>query len=278
MKRIAAALKTAMRRSVRFLALLPLPATAPAFGCGARICTLAFLVSITAFAAEDAAKGLQNDPGITRSQADAILDELKQIRRLLEGQVKPAAVTPGPQKRAVKVQSGYSLGSDTAPLTLIEFTDYQCPFCRGFQNNTFDQIRKLYIDTGRLRFISRNLPLDIHADAMRSAEAALCAGDQGRYWPMRDFLFKSPSLATERILDSAQNLKLDPETFRACLDGEKHKTEILNDVSDAQALQINGTPAFVVGKTTAFGVEGYVTVGALTFAQFEAALKAIEAP
>lgn len=278
MKRIAAALKTAMRRSVHFLALLPLLAAAPAFACSACVCTLAFLVSITAFAAEDAARGLKDDPGITRSQADAILDELTQIRRLLEGQVKPAAVPPVPQKRTVKVQGGYSLGSDTAPLTLIEFTDYQCPFCRGFQNNTFDQIRKLYIDTGRLRFISRNLPLDIHPDAMRSAEAALCAGDQGRYWPMRDFLFKSPSLATERILDSAQNLKLDPEVFRACLNGEKHKTEILNDVSDAKALQINGTPAFVVGKTTAFGVEGYVTVGALTLAQFDAALKASEAP
>jgi protein-disulfide isomerase len=278
MKRIAADLKTAMRRSWRFLALLPRPAATQAFACSACVCTLAFLVSITAVAAEDAAKGLKDEPGMTRSQADAILDELKQIRRLLEGQVKSAAVTPTPQKRTIRVQSGYSLGSDTAPLTLIEFTDYQCPFCRGFQNSTFDQIRKLYIDTGRLRFISRNLPLDIHPDAMRSAEAALCAGDQGGYWPMRDFLFKSPSLATERILDSAQNLKLDSEVFRACLDGEKHKTEILNDVSEARALQINGTPAFVVGKTTAFGVEGYVTVGALTLAQFDSALKASEAP
>jgi protein-disulfide isomerase len=278
MKRIAAALKTAMRRSLRFVALLPPPAAARMFVCSTCVCTLALLVSITAVAAEDAAKGPKDDPGITRSQADAILDELKQIRVLLEGQVRPAAVNPTAQKRTVKVQSGHSLGSDTAPLTLIEFTDYQCPFCRGFQNNTFDQIRKLYIDTGRLRFISRNLPLDIHPDAMRSAEAALCAGDQSQYWQMRDFLFRSPSLATERILDSAQNLKLDSEVFRACLEGEKHKTEILNDVSEAKALQINGTPAFVVGKTTAFGVEGYVTVGALTLAQFEAALRASEAP
>ncbi len=279
MKRIAAAFKSAMRRSWHFTALLQERAGTRLFACSVCFCTLAFLVSVPGVAAADAASGLKDEPGITRSQADAILDELKQIRRLLEGQVKTTAVTPGPQKRTVRVQSGYnSLGSDTAPLTLIEFTDYQCPFCRGFQNSTFDQIRKLYIDTGKLRFISRNLPLDIHPDAMRSAEAALCAGDQGQYWPMRDFLFKSPSLTTERILDSAQNLKLDSQVFRACLDGEKHKTEILNDVSETRTLQINGTPAFVVGKTTTFGVEGYVTVGALTLAQFNEALKAIEAP
>lgn len=262
----------------RFLALFPLSAIARACAGSACLCTLALLISVTAVAADDAAKGAKDEPGITRSQADAILDELKQIRGLLEAQVKPAVANPTAQKRTVRVQSGYSLGSDTAPLTLIEFTDYQCPFCRGFQNNTFDQIRKLYIDTGRLRFISRNLPLDIHPDAMRSAEAAMCAGDQGGYWPMRDFLFTSSSLSTERILESARNLKLDSEMFRACLDGEKHKTEILNDVNEAKALQINGTPAFVVGKTTTFGVEGYVTVGALSLAQFDAALKASEAP
>jgi protein-disulfide isomerase len=261
MKRIAAAtpFETAFRRSRNLLALLPLLAGIPAF-------------------AQDAAKDVKDELEITRSQADAILDELKQIRRLLEGQVKPAAVTPGPQKRTVKVQQGYSLGSDTAPLTMIEFTDYQCPYCRGFENNTFDQIRKLYIDTGRLRFVSRNLPLDIHPEAMQSAEAALCAGDQSQYWPMRDFLFKTQSLATERILEFAQDLKLDLKVFRACLEGEKHKTEILSDVSEARALQINGTPAFVIGKTTGFGVEGYVTVGAPPFAQLDATLKAGEAP
>jgi protein-disulfide isomerase len=161
---------------------------------------------------------------------------------------------------------------------MIEFTDYQCPFCRGFESATFDQIRKEYIDTGKLRFVSRNLPLEMHPDAMRSAEAALCAGDQGQYWSMRDFLFTSQSLAVERILESAQNLKLNIEVFRSCLEGEKHKTEILNDVSDSRALQIDGTPAFVIGKTTAGGVEGYVTTGALPFAQFDAKLKASEAP
>src|SRR5579863_2780177 len=100
--------------------------------CSVLLALLSLMAAFPAFAAEAAE--------ITHSQADAILDELKQIRRLLEGQVKPAAVPPGPQKRTVKVDGGYSLGSDTAPLTMVEFTDYQCPFCRGFENNTFDEI------------------------------------------------------------------------------------------------------------------------------------------
>lgn len=235
---------------------------------------LSIIVSVAAFAADD----VRGDAGITRSQADAILDELKQIRHLLEGQAKPTPIAIAPPKRAVKVEGGYTLGSETAPLTMVEYTDYQCPFCRSFEGSTFDEIRKQYIDTGKLRFVSRNLPLEIHHDAMNSAEAALCAGDQGQYWPMRELLFKSPSLANDRIVDFAQNLKIDVPLFRSCLEGEKHKAEILNDVRDAQALQITGTPAFVIGKTTGFGVEGYVTAGALPFAQFDAKLKASQLP
>ena len=237
------------------------------------------LCPAASFPAEQSAAGAEDSqPSITRSQADSILDELRQIRHLLEGQAKPSSLPAPPQLRSLKLQGGYTLGSEKAPVTMVEFTDYQCPFCRGFEKNTFDQIQKLYIDTGKVRFITRNLPLDIHPDAMRSAEAALCTGDQGQFWPMRDFLFQSPSLAAQLILDSAQTFKLDLAAFRTCIEGEKHKEDILTDVKDAQALQIHGTPAFLIGKTTSYGVEGYVTTGALPFAQFDAKLKASEAP
>jgi protein-disulfide isomerase len=234
-----------------------------------------------AFAAQDLSNTATNktnnasgESGISRSQAEAILDELKQIRQLLAGQAKPPAAVPAPQKRSVKVQGGHTLGAENAPMTMIEFSDYQCPYCRSFDKGVFDQIRKAYIDTGKLRFVSRNLPLEIHPAAMRSAEAALCAGDQGRFWDMRDFLLRAPDPSEQRILDSAQTMTLDSNLFRACLDGETHKAEILADLGDAAALQINGTPAFVIGKTTATGVDGYVTVGTMPFAQFEAQLKA----
>ena len=224
--------------------------------------------------------GQDSSAGITRAQADAILDELRQIRQLLQNQAKPmvAPVLPVlPQKRSMKLQGDYTLGAENAPLTMVEFTDYQCPFCRGFKKETFDRIRKLYIDTGKLRFVSRNLPLEMHKDAMRSAESAMCAGDQGQYWAMRDRLFQSPELSGDAIVSMAKDLKLDIEAFQSCVDGEKHKSEILRDVQEAQALNIAGTPAFLIGKSTDYGVEGYVTTGALPFAQFDAKLKASDA-
>ena len=217
--------------------------------------------------------GQDTSGGITRAQADAILDELRQIRQLLQSQAKPVVAPVLPQKRSMKLQGDYTLGAENAPLTMVEFTDYQCPFCRGFKEETFDQIRKLYIDTGMLRFVSRNLPLEMHKDAMRSAESAMCAGDQGQYWTMRDRLFQSPELSGDAILSMAKDLKLDIEAFQSCVDGEKHKSEIFRDAQEAQALNMAGTPAFLIGKSTDYGVEGYVIIGALPFAQFDAKLK-----
>src|SRR5665213_2353557 len=136
------------------------------------------------------------DSGITRQQADDILSELKAIRQLLEKQYRPGA--PGrlppmpeiPQTGKLRLEGGFSLGSNDAPVTIVEFTDYQCPFCRGFESTTFSEIRKKYIDTGKVRFVVRDLPLaEMHPDAMQAAEAAHCAGDQGQFWRMHDVLF-----------------------------------------------------------------------------------------
>src|SRR6476659_2383693 len=121
-------------------------------------------------------KKSKSDEGITREQADAILSELKQIRTLLEkGQRVAAAPQPEPVvKASLKIGTEPALGSKDAPLTMVEFTDYQCGFCRHFHLTTFPEIRKKYIDTGKVRFVTRDLPLDFHANAFPAAEAARC--------------------------------------------------------------------------------------------------------
>src|ERR1022692_860265 len=93
------------------------------------------------------------EPGITRKQADDILNELRQIRQLLEAQ-KPAAAAPLTVR--LKLDGGFSLGSMDAPVAMVEFTDYECPFCRQFQSTTFAEIRKQFIDTGKVRFVVRD--------------------------------------------------------------------------------------------------------------------------
>src|ERR1700722_14637735 len=108
------------------------------------------------------AQGNPKEDGITREQANQILDELRQIRQLLEEQTKPAAppAPPEPTKAKINVQGAEMLGSKDAPLTIVEFTDYQCPFCQRFHTTAFPEIKKNFIDTGKVRFYSRDMPLD----------------------------------------------------------------------------------------------------------------------
>jgi protein-disulfide isomerase len=222
------------------------------------------------------------DPGITRQQADEILNELKAIRHLLEQQSRPlmpSQMPVVPQTGKLRLEGGYSLGSSDASVTIVEFTDYQCPYCRKFESTTFAGIRKKYVDTGKIRFVVRDFPLvDNHPDAMKAAEAAHCAGDQGKFWPMRDALFGDPGkLGQSGLVDDAEALKLDMAAFRSCLESGKHKLEIQNDMQAASSLQINGTPSFLIGKTKGEEVSGAITVGMVPLSVFEAKLKEAEA-
>ncbi len=216
--------------------------------------------------------------GMTKDQADAILNELKAIHQLLLNQqnaaaAKPAAApAPASDKVQMKLASGwYSIGREDAPVTMVEFTDYQCPFCRKYHTDTFAELKKNYIDTGKVRFISRDLPLDFHPYAQKAAEAARCAGDQNKFWELRDRLINnSANLSQDAILKMAQADSLDMTAFRACLDADKHKAEIQKDAIDASALGISGTPSFVIGKTSKGTLDGDRLVGAVATSVFEA--------
>ena len=119
---------------------------------------------------------------MTREQGDAILKELREIKQLLAKpqQAQAAKQAPAaPQNLTVKGDAQYVLGKSDAPLTLVAFTDYQCPYCGRFENTTFLELKKNYIDTGKLRFILRDMPLEFHPFALKAAQSVLCAGDQG---------------------------------------------------------------------------------------------------
>jgi protein-disulfide isomerase len=178
----------------------------------------------------------------------------------------------------MKVDGDYFLGSKNAPLTMVEFTDYQCSFCRQFHITTFPEIRKEYIDTGKMRFISRDLPLGFHQNAPRAALAARCAGDQDQYWAMRDVLINNANkLGPDDINGYAQGLKLDLTRFRGCIDTAKYQESVGKDRAAAASLGVEGTPTFLIGRTTPEGVDGELIVGALPFAVFDTKLKELEA-
>ena len=217
------------------------------------------------------------EQGITREQADQILDELRQIRQLLQQQNKPQT-PPGPTKAALNLQGGEMLGSKSAPITMVEFTDYQCPFCQRFHTTVFSELKKNYIDTGKVRFYSRDLPLDsMHPNAMRAAQAARCASEQGQYWTLRDIMGANPSkLDLDSLVSDAAGLKMDTGKFKSCVESEKYKQAVQTDVLDAMKIGADGTPTFVIGKSTADGVDGEVMVGAMPYEVFDRKLKSLQ--
>lgn len=230
--------------------------------------------------------------GMTRDQADAILNELKSIHQLLlnppaarAAAAAPASVAPNERvnnERAnnekVKMSVGagwYSMGRDDAPVTMVEFADYQCPFCRRFETGSFAQLKKEYIDTGKVRFVSRDLPVEFHPNAPGAAMAARCAGEQNKFWEMRDamMLDTATDLGPESILKYGQKTNLDMTAFSACLKEKKFTEAIKKDTTDAGSLGISGTPSFVIGKTAKDEIVGVRVVGAVPFAVFDSAIK-----
>src|ERR1700757_2921831 len=136
---------------------------------------LCYATALPLFLLLPASAQKNKDQGITREQADQILDELRQIKQLLEKQNKGAQGPAEPAKAKLDMTGAQMLGSKDAPITMVEFTDYQCPFCQRFHTTVFNEIKKNYIDTGKVRFYSRDLPLDsMHPNAIRAAQAARC--------------------------------------------------------------------------------------------------------
>jgi protein-disulfide isomerase len=233
------------------------------------------------FAVLPLAAQVANDQStITRQQGDAILQELRNIRQLLERQqTKPAAPQEELPTRAklTDLRGVSMLGSKTAPLTIVEYTDYQCPFCQRFHVTAFADIKKEYIDTGKVRFFSKDMPLDFHPNAMRAAQAARCAGEQSKFWELRDTMGANPEkLDLDHILGFAGDLKMDTTALRACIESSKYKEAVQRDVLEGMKIGANGTPTFVVGKSSGEGVDGELMVGAMPFQMFDAKLKEIQ--
>jgi protein-disulfide isomerase len=222
--------------------------------------------------------------GMTRDQADAILNELKQIHQLLANQqaaaaqARPAVAQAAPPSEKVTMSVGkgwYAIGRDDAPVTMVEFTDYQCPFCRKFERDSFAQLKKNYIDTGKVRFVSRDLPMEFHPNAAPTAEAVRCAGEQHKFWEMHDVIMQDTAndLGADSILKYGDKVNLDMNAFRACLADKRFDAAIKQDTSDAGALGISGTPSFVIAKTAPDQLNGVRIEGAVPYSVYDSAIR-----
>jgi protein-disulfide isomerase len=158
-----------------------------------------------------------------------------------------AAISLEPLREPVTA-SGPARGAANAPVTIVEFSDFQCPFCGRFEP-VMESVLKHY--PAQVRLIYRNLPLSsLHPEAQKAAEAAVCAQDQGKFWEMHDLLFaEQGSLNVESLKEKARRLRLDSKTFDDCLDSGKSAAAIAVDADAAEQLAIDATPtSFVNGR------------------------------
>jgi len=140
-------------------------------------------------------------------------------------------------------------GDPNAPITLIEYSDFTCHFCKKFFHDTFTKLLSEYIETGKVRFVYRDFPRGL-GSPLRAADAARCAGEQDAYWPMHDRLFNSSGqFSPENLKRFATELQLNQGQFSQCLDDHKYFPDIEKDLKDAGSLGIRGTPAFVLFPT-----------------------------
>jgi protein-disulfide isomerase len=149
-----------------------------------------------------------------------------------------------PLRGDIDVSDSPAKGSSDAPVTLVEFSDFECGYC-GRLVKTLDDIKENYGD--QLRIVFRQFPLQMHRNAQKAAEASLCANDQGKFWPMHDLLFQEQSrLGVVDLKDKASRLGLDRGVFDSCLDSGRHAEKVRKDLRDGSALGVTGTPAMFV--------------------------------
>lgn len=161
------------------------------------------------------------------------------------------------------------LGDKNAPVTIVEFSDFQCPFCKRFTDDAFVQLKKEYIDTGKVKYAFRHYPLPIHPNAPKAAEASECANEQQTFWEYHDKLFATQDEWSNLTNTEAQNtfvtyaseLGLNTDQFSSCLTTGKYADKVAKDTQAAQDAQVSATP-------TAY-INGQQVVGALPFSAFQ---------
>lgn len=197
----------------------------------------------------------------------------------------PLQATPQPSSAKVSVDDDPVLGSNDAKVTLIEFSDYECPFCKRHFEQVFPSLKKDYIDTGKVKMVFRDYPLSFH-DPMATfeANAANCAREQrgdAAYYILHDAIFSKTKsngngLTKDEVYQMALDLGLNQASLKSCADSLKFQEEIKKDFKDGSAAGVSGTPAFFIGRSDPSGViTGQIVSGAQSYSAFQAVIDSL---
>lgn len=173
-------------------------------------------------------------------------------------------------KVEVNIEGAPFKGENDAPVVMVEYSDYECPFCGRFYSQTLPQIQKEYIDTGKVKLVYKDFPLSFHPNAQKAAESAECARDQKKddgYWNMHDKIFENQqSINVENYKKWAREIGLNGAQFDSCLDSDKFASAVQKDFNEGTEDGVQGTPAFFIN--------GKLISGAQPFSAFKQAIDA----
>ncbi|HUF10829.1 MAG TPA: DsbA family protein [Rhodothermales bacterium] len=238
---------------------------------------LAFTTSIvTAQSVESAtAEDLKRDIESLRSELAKVRKDLDEVRSLAP--IHSLIEENRPLDVVVEVVDYPTAGAQTSPLTIVEFSDFQCPYCGRYSRDTYPALKEKYVDQGTLKYVFMDYPLPNHPLAPKAAEAAHCADEQGQFWEMHDVLFANQNNLAEALLPGyATAIGLDETKFAECLDSGKYAAKVEVGKVEAQRLRIRGTPSFGLGYSSLDGTSVRVVRlirGAQPLAAFEAGIE-----
>jgi protein-disulfide isomerase len=186
-----------------------------------------------------------------KQRQQEIINRLESLSRRVDTLSQRPEVQ-GAKEASISIKDSPSMGRAQAPLGMVVFSDYQCPYCRRFAENVLPRLKKDYVEPGKLRIVFRDFPG--HPASMDAAIAARCAGEQGKYWDMHDELFKGTSAPEKHDWRSqAQVIGLDMQIFDKCMMSDGPKAAVLESMAEGQQLGISGTPMFYLGVVSPDG-------------------------
>ena len=233
------------------------------------------VIAIATFFGGYAIGTMDSNSSVTTEELEKIISEIE-IKTTQTSQVPTQQPTPrGTQIYEISIDDDPVKGDPNAPLTIIEFSDFQCPFCSRFYSQTLPLLEENYIDTGKVKLVFKDLPLDnLHANARTAHIAAECADEQGKFWEYHDILFEkqsqwqrfSPSNLDTTLTNFATGLGMQSTVFQACMNSQEIADEVNDDTLEAASSGTTGTPTFFIGNEE----NGYVKmVGAQPFTAFK---------
>ncbi len=219
------------------------------------ILAVVLLAGVSLALAADELKELHQEIESLKVGQETIKKDLKAIKDLLTSLTRPRSKIQD-VNLSVNVAKYPAKGPADAEVTLIEFTDYQCPFCARNAKSVLPKLTKDFVETGKIRYVLRDFPLTaIHKDAAKAHEAAHCAGEQGKYWEMHAQLFAhQKELQAEKLAGHAAAAGVtDKRAFQTCVDSGKYAKKIQASMAEGSKASVRGTPSFLLGRTEADG-------------------------